>query len=1378
MIQTAKQSKSWIRNFIRKKVIFIFAIIGLSSNLYSQSQDPTLLYSPDGIFDRVFDNAGNTFELSEIEAGKSTRGKKGTIVTNNLLCTSGIFELYFETGSGMENVGNSLHNQRRAIICQVFTDMSNFINTPLKNSGNATKVKIWIRNPNNVVFNNNTFTRGTTYYNTPSLNYINNVQVGGIVDGEVWKTIQSGVDSYKNTLFPIASSENGNGFYHGYMSFKFNDLSINWNYDYNKFNVGTGFPTNSKDFYSQVLLELTHTLGLNSLIDHNGGSIISWSTLSTLYAYYSRYDTFLKTPGNFSTSLIINNSATNGQMYNYAGNTSGSLHPSCFVYPPVSNFNSNYLNCATSINFTSPNITLPVYTPGCYEKLLSFSHFEDACYNGNTDNQYFLMSNQHSINLAKRFLQAEERQVLCNIGYSLNNTFGNTSNFTFKNYNTSICTGLGVAGVNDGFLSSGLYAFEGDSGTEISISGILNNDYTSGSIANLRYEFVQDLSDPNALITNIFGNNSTVITLKSSVPGVHLLRYVPFDTITQKRGNITYIYVNVKNNCNIVSNCNFVTNGDFEEHTPAIYYSSQIQVACGWSYGSGRGTADYFNHDSISETTAVPCNVFGYQEDKIEYNNGYAGMAISPYLSESIKTKLSNFLLPNTNYKLTFDVSLAESSKTSAKLQAFLSNTDLHLVNNGTIPATDINSSSILLTNNTYSTRSAAASDGWETITFYFNTGSNSNLRFLYLGGLSDIVLQNEEPIINPCNGSMGYSTSAYYYIDNVALTPSSYVATNIQANDDNFVSMPISATDGGTTISVYSNDLYNGLPSSGTDILNVSFSLMNPLAISGATINNLGLITVPANTPIGTHILTYKVETSGACPSIDYATVTIFVDDFTITPNLSNAIRANNVVKLAEFQKPGKIIIAGSFTQYNNIARNNIARLNTDLTLDWSFYSAGPSPSSFPPTDMAVQQDGKIIVVGAFAGFSGGSHGTGIARLLPNGAIDTNFNSGGIGIEGNVGYTNKHNYTCAIQDDGKILIGGDFWSYNGIKRLGIVRLNSNGGIDNTFNPIDLNNNYYRSVITKIVVQPDGKILISGNFSSAIAGVSYKNLIRLNPNGQIDQSLAMGDLAGSSIHSDLIGALYSPIGNMTMLSNGKILLSGAFDKYNDTNVHNLVQIMPNGIVDQNFNYSAGVNRGIYSVVEEPSSNKLLIAGDFDTYNEQAVKKLIRLNSDGGLDSTFSIGTGTLDPFSSTCDYCHYVRIIKKQPDGKIIVGGKFTMFNGLQAGYITRIYGDSGVQARNNGIEYISEAEIDVNIENKVIVYPNPSKGNFIFDLTQDKNNYNILEIYNLLGVKVFTTSISPQEVNSINLSALANGYYLARLENQERTTIIKLIKN
>lgn len=163
---------------------------------------------------------------------------------------------------------------------------------------------------------------------------------------------------------------------------------------------------------------------------------------------------------------------------------------------------------------------------------------------------------------------------------------------------------------------------------------------------------------------------------------------------------------------------------------------------------------------------------------------------------------------------------------------------------------------------------------------------------------------------------------------------------------------------------------------------------------------------------------------------------------------------------------------------------------------------------------------------------------------------------------------------------------------------------------------------------------------------------------------------------------------------------------------------------------------------------------------------------------GGLDSTFSIGTGTLDPFSSTCDYCHYVRIIKKQSDGKIIVGGKFTMFNGLQAGYITRIYGDLGVQARSNGIEYISEAEIDVNIENKVIVYPNPSKGNFIFDLTQDTNNYNSLEIYNLLGVKVFTTSIFPQEVNSINLSALANGYYLARLENQERTITIKLIKN
>lgn len=67
--------------------------------------------------------------------------------------------------------------------------------------------------------------------------------------------------------------------------------------------------------------------------------------------------------------------------------------------------------------------------------------------------------------------------------------------------------------------------------------------------------------------------------------------------------------------------------------------------------------------------------------------------------------------------------------------------------------------------------------------------------------------------------------------------------------------------------------------------------------------------------------------------------------------------------------------------------------------------------------------------------------------------------------------------YSLALQTDGKVLLGGDFYYYNGVQRLGIVRINTNGSIDTSFNPTALNT-YYRSVVTGITLQTDGKLIL------------------------------------------------------------------------------------------------------------------------------------------------------------------------------------------------------------------------------------------------------------------------------------------------------------
>ena len=623
---------------------------------------------------------------------------------------------------------------------------------------------------------------------------------------------------------------------------------------------------------------------------------------------------------------------------------------------------------------------------------------------------------------------------------------------------------------------------------------------------------------------------------------------------------------------------------------------------------------------------------------------------------------------------------------------------------------------------------------------------------------------------------SSGCTTTLY---DTITISTTSSNTIVVDAINDNFSSPPIIGASGGVTTSVYANDLYNGTASSSASLPNVTFALVPPLSIAGATINSSGLISIPAGTLAGTYTLTYRLSVVGNCTTSDTATVTILVINSNSTPNLVAGIRANNAVNLIELQSTNKSIISGYFTTYNNLSTPRITRLNTDLTLDQTFVTAGPNPTSYPPNDMVIQSDDKIIVTGGFSGFSGGSNGFGIARLLANGAIDTSYNVGGAGTAINLGYTNNIPYGLAIQSDNKILLGGDFYYYNGIQRLGIVKINTNGTIDTSFVPTELNS-YYRSVVTGITIQPDGKIILLGFFSPPTAGATQKNIIRLNANGTIDTTFLAGDTLGSLSYNGNLGvSLYSPLARAVVQPDGKIIIAGAFDKYNGTNVKCLVRLTATGSIDTSFNITTGVERAINELILEPTTNKLIIGGEFTVFGVTAVKKLIRLTTTGTLDTTFSIGTGTTDSTSSSCFYClNYIKALKQQPDGKIIVGGKFTTFNGLSATNITRIFGDAGVQAKNSIAEYQSEPEIDTNPNfSAITIYPNPSKGIYNIDLSDVKEPTTIT-VFNILGELVFKQLLTPQSQNQIDITNLSNGYYIARIVNQSFDKQQKLIKN
>ena len=130
----------------------------------------------------------------------------------------------------------------------------------------------------------------------------------------------------------------------------------------------------------------------------------------------------------------------------------------------------------------------------------------------------------------------------------------------------------------------------------------------------------------------------------------------------------------------------------------------------------------------------------------------------------------------------------------------------------------------------------------------------------------------------------------------------------------------------------------------------------------------------------------------------------------------------ANNTVEALAVQADGKILVGGEFTTLGGggtgtTTRNHIGRLNPDGTVDTGF-DPGANGTIF---DLAVQADGKILVVGDFTTLGGGGTGNAlrnkIGRLNADGTLDTSFNPG----------ANAFVLTVALQADGKILVGGGF---------------------------------------------------------------------------------------------------------------------------------------------------------------------------------------------------------------------------------------------------------------------------------------------------------------------------------------------------------------
>ncbi|MBI2279156.1 MAG: delta-60 repeat domain-containing protein [Bacteroidetes bacterium] len=368
-----------------------------------------------------------------------------------------------------------------------------------------------------------------------------------------------------------------------------------------------------------------------------------------------------------------------------------------------------------------------------------------------------------------------------------------------------------------------------------------------------------------------------------------------------------------------------------------------------------------------------------------------------------------------------------------------------------------------------------------------------------------------------------------------------------------------------------------------------------------------------------------------------------IGANDPTFNPSGTGVGASYNIVYTSAIQSDGKIIIGGDFTSYNGTSRNCIARLNTDGTLD-AFFNPGTGAQGNVYT-ISIQSDGKIIIGGGFTYYNGTSRNR-IARLNTDGTLDTTFDPGtGIGTGINSIRTVK------IQSDGKIIIGGDFNVYNGTLRQRIARLNTDGTLDNTFY---IGINLFMSstsVIYSSAIQNDGKIIIGGAFNlSTSNGTTVRtNIARLNTDGTLDNTF--------------LPYITNIVRTVTIQSDSKIIVGGDF-----TNIAKYIaRLNTDGTLDNTF-VTTGTGLGstlsdvIYTSVIQ-SDGKIIIGGTFTYYNVTIRNRIVRLNTNGTLDSTFDPGTGANNTV--------YTSAI--QSDGKIIIGGSFTNYDGTARGKVARI---------------------------------------------------------------------------------------------------------
>jgi uncharacterized delta-60 repeat protein len=372
--------------------------------------------------------------------------------------------------------------------------------------------------------------------------------------------------------------------------------------------------------------------------------------------------------------------------------------------------------------------------------------------------------------------------------------------------------------------------------------------------------------------------------------------------------------------------------------------------------------------------------------------------------------------------------------------------------------------------------------------------------------------------------------------------------------------------------------------------------------------------------------------------------------------------------------QEDGKIILAGC-QQRGSSLDFALVRYTASGELDASFGSGGIVTTAISSyrgcaEDVAVQQDGKIVVAGYADshGPAGGYNDFVVVRYTVSGTLDITFGSGGI-VTTSVppaGYNGAE--SVAIQPDGKIVAVGTYCNEDSFPKIAVVRYTISGTLDHTFGSggivtTSVSSSQAQDLAYAIAAQDDGKIVVAGSANSFRAMV----VLRYTVSGTLDTAFGSGGVVTTSVSSTGNG-----IYDIAVQDDGRIVAAGAAFFPDSGRFHfALLRYTALGTPDETFGSSGVVttiigpgNATAYGLAIQ-RDGKIVAAGSSSGF------ALVRYTPAGALDPGFGSGGVVTTSIESGHESAQAVAL---QRDGKIVVAG-YANDGGSDDFAVARYYG-------------------------------------------------------------------------------------------------------